>query len=136
MKKQISECTILLVEDELPLVRAIQKKLENHGFEVVTARKAEQALGLLEDVEGIDLIWLDHYLLGKETGLEFVQKVKASEKWKDIPIYLVTNTATQGKIHTYMKLGVDKYYIKAGVRLDEVISEIENQVCNPDIPKD
>ncbi|MEI7424776.1 MAG: response regulator, partial [Candidatus Staskawiczbacteria bacterium] len=56
--------TILVVEDEKPLMDAVKRKLEISGFYVVTARDVEQALGYLEDLEKVDLVWLDHYLLG------------------------------------------------------------------------
>jgi len=123
------DCTILVVEDEAPLLRAIQKKLEASEYDVVTARTVEQALGLMEDVENIDLIWLDHYLLGKDTGLEFVKKIKENKKWEKIPIFLVTNTATASKVHTYIGLGVEKYFVKSSARLDDIISEIDTQIC-------
>lgn len=129
MVKTPKDCTILVVEDELPLARAIQTKLEKSGFGVVTARRVDQALNLMEDLDRVDLIWLDHYLLGKDTGLEFVRQIKESDTWKNTPIYLVTNTATKGKLHTYMRLGVDKYFIKASTRLDDVINQITSEVC-------
>jgi CheY-like chemotaxis protein len=122
-------CTILVVEDEAPLLRAIQKKLETNDYNVVTARTVEQALGLMEDIENIDLVWLDHYLLGKDTGLEFVKKIKENKAWAEIPIFLVTNTATSSKVHTYIGLGVDKYFIKSSARLDDIIDEIDTQIC-------
>ena len=58
--------TILVVEDEKPLLDAIKTKLEKNDFNVLTARSVEQAKNHLMDVEKVDVIWLDHYLLGKE----------------------------------------------------------------------
>jgi DNA-binding NtrC family response regulator len=53
---------ILVIEDERPLLAAVQKKLELNGFETVTARSVEQAMSYLDEVENISAIWLDHYL--------------------------------------------------------------------------
>jgi DNA-binding response OmpR family regulator len=39
-----TEPTILLVEDEMPLLRAVQAKLRGSGFEAVSARTVDQAL--------------------------------------------------------------------------------------------
>lgn len=116
---------ILLVEDERPLLNAIQTKLELNGFDSVSARTVKQALDYLESLSAVDLIWLDHYLLGKEDGIDFVAKVKSVEKWKKIPIFVVSNTATNEKKHTYINLGVDRYYVKSDHRLDEVIKDIK-----------
>ena len=117
--------TILVVEDEKPLMDAVKKKLELCGFYVVTARDVEQALGYLKDLEKVDLVWLDHYLLGKENGLDLVTKMKAEDsKWKKIPIFVVSNTATPDKVQSYLHLGVDKYFTKADYRLDDIIKDI------------
>ena len=121
---------ILVLEDEKPLLTAIKKKLELEGFEVVTARKVEQAEQYLDDLEKVDLIWLDHYLLGKKSGLDFVAKVKTDEKWKMVPIYVISNTATPEKVQAYLSLGVNKYYTKADYRLDDIIKNIKRDINN------
>jgi len=120
------EPVVLVVEDERPLLDAIRIKLEKSGFSVVTARSVEQALNHVKDVGNIDAIWLDHYLLGKESGLDFVVNCKQENSWcKNIPIFVVSNTATPEKVKAYLELGVEKYYVKAEKRLDDVIGEIK-----------
>lgn len=121
---------ILVVEDEKPLQEAIKIKLEKNDFEVVTARAVDQALGFMEDLARVDVIWLDHYLLGKDNGLDFVVKLKNDEKWKMIPIFVVSNTASADKVKTYLELGVEKYYTKADFRLDNIIEEIKKSLIN------
>jgi len=117
--------TILVVEDEKPLMDAIKKKLEICGFYVVTARDIKQAMSYLEDLEKVDLVWLDHYLLGKENGLDLVTRMKnKGSKWKDIHIFVVSNTASPDKVNSYLDLGVDKYFTKADYRLDDIIKDI------------
>lgn len=126
MSKKISDKkNILVVEDELPLQEAIRLKLTSSGFEVVTARSVEQAMNYLQDNVDISVIWLDHYLIGQETGLDFVAKVKNSEKWKKIPLFLVSNTASADKIKTYLSLGINKYFTKSNHRLDDIIVDIK-----------
>lgn len=127
------EITILVIEDERPLIEAIKMKLENNGFTVITARTVEQALNYLEDVENIEAIWLDHYLLGKEDGLDLVSKIKQDgAKWKKLPIFVVSNTATPDKIQSYIQLGISKYYVKAEHRLDGIINEIKLFLDHPE----
>lgn len=129
MNNKSIEKTILVIEDELPLSEAIKTKLENNGFAVVTARTVEQALNYLRDLKHIDAIWLDHYLLGKEDGLDFVTKLKAHDgSWNKIPIFVVSNTASPDEVQKYIRLGITKYYVKAEYRLDEMISEIKSSL--------
>ena len=120
---------ILVVEDEKPLQDAIRIKLEKGGFSVVTARTVEQAWGLLEDIGDIAVVWLDHYLLGKENGLDLVVKIKHSEKFKTIPVFVVSNTATQDKVKCYIALGVSNYYTKSNYRLDQIIKDINEYLA-------
>ena len=119
--------TILVVEDEQVLLDAIKNKLEIYGFNVVTAKSVEQAVDYLNNINKINLVWLDHYLLGTENGLDLVIKMKMDKsKWKKIPIFVVSNTATPEKITSYLGLGVDKYYTKADYKLEDIIKDINN----------
>ncbi len=128
----IGEKTIVVVEDEQPLATAIKTKLEKSGFAVVTSRSVEQTLSYLEDIGIVDAIWLDHYLLGKENGLDFVTKLKAEgSHWQNVPVFVVSNTASPDKVQSYIRLGVNKYYTKSNHRLDEIISDIRSFLENP-----
>lgn len=122
---------ILVVEDELPLLDAIKTKLSLSGFEVVTARTAEQAYAYLEDLD-IKVLWLDHYLLGKDSGLDIVARVKGDEKYKHVPIFVVSNTASPDKVQSYINFGVNKYYVKSDCRLDKIISDINTYLEKPE----
>jgi DNA-binding response OmpR family regulator len=117
--------TILVVEDEKPLLDAIKMKLEKSGFKVMTARSMDQAEEYLSTIPDVKAVWLDHYLLGKGSGLDFVAKLKNNDTWKTIPIFVVSNTASPDKVTSYISLGVDKYYTKSDYRLDQIIADIK-----------
>lgn len=152
-KKTSKKRTILVIEDERPLLEAINAKLEKSGFGVIAARSVEQAfnakleksslgaitvrtiqeaLEYLESLERVDAIWLDHHLLGKEDGLDFVKKFKANGgKWNKIPVFVVSNAASPTTIQSYVQSGVSKYYVKSDHRLDEIIADIEAFLAHP-----
>ena len=118
--------TILIVEDELPLLAVIKKKLKKNGFNTLTARSVKQANKYLDQTKQIDVIWLDHYLLGKESGLDFVAQLKDKDsQQRSIPVFVVSNTATQEKVASYLQLGVSEYYTKADHRLDDIVNDIK-----------
>lgn len=118
--------SILVLEDEMPLSELIKSKLEKEGYDVTTARSVEQAKQYIHDNIRIDLIWVDHYLVGNENGLDFAMwcKDESNEKCKIIPIFIVSNNANSDRIFKYMNLNTDKYFVKANYHLDEIISEI------------
>lgn len=118
---------ILIVEDELPLLNAIKIKMEKNVFNTYSARHVDGALEIIENNE-ISVIWLDHYLLGEENGLDFVSKLKNNEKNKKIPIFVVSNTATPEKVRTYLKLGINSFFTKANNKLEDIIKEIKNSI--------
>jgi len=122
--------TILIVEDEKPLLDAISIKMQKSGYETVSARTVEQALNYLNDIQKIDVIWLDHYLLGKGSGLDFLVRIKESEDYKNIPVFVVSNTASHDKIASYLNLGAVKFYVKAEKKLDKIINDINEYVTN------
>lgn len=125
--------TILVIEDERPLVRVIEAKLEKAGFDVLTARTVDQGLHYMEEINSVDAVWLDHYLLGEKTGLDFVAKLKGPDsKWLNVPIFVVSNTASNGNLQTYMRLGVSKYSVKADHRLDQMTEDIKAFLDKPE----
>ncbi|MFA6525270.1 MAG: response regulator [Patescibacteria group bacterium] len=124
MTEKLVNKTILVLEDEIPLQNAINSKLKSNGFNVITARRVINGIDILENEENVDAIWLDHYLLGKEDGLDFVTKIKNDIRWKSIPIFVVSNTASDHKLRAYLQLGVNKYYTKADNKLEDIIGDI------------
>lgn len=147
IQKSTSKKTVLVIEDERPLLEAINAKLEKSGFTVIAARSVEEAfnanlkknsagaidiesiekaLDYLEGLEKTDAVWLDHHLLGNEDGLDFVKKFKANGgRWNKIPVFVVSNAASPKTIKAYLAAGVSKYYVKSDHRLDEIIKDIE-----------
>jgi CheY-like chemotaxis protein len=131
MSIQNEKKTVLVVEDNQSLLTAIQEKLERNEFAVITARTIEQALIDLGNIPRISAIWLDHYLLGREDGIDFVQKIKQNDSaWKNIPVFVVSNTVGPDKVEIYIRLGVVKYYTKAEMRLDGIVDDIKNHLQN------
>ncbi|HXH27146.1 MAG TPA: response regulator [Candidatus Acidoferrum sp.] len=119
---------ILVVEDEEPLRYAITKKLETYGLEPIGANSVDSALQQLKNNGPIAAVWLDHYLIGTKDGLDFVVSMRSNKEFAKIPVYVVSNTATDAKVSTYIKLGVEKYYVKSDHRLDEIIGDILDNI--------
>jgi CheY-like chemotaxis protein len=119
--------TILVLEDEKPLLFAISTKLKSKGYNVMESRSVEEASIFLKGDECIDAIWLDHYLLGKEDGIDFMSVLKESD-FKNVPVFVVSNTVNPNKIRAYIMMGVVKYYTKAEHRLEEIIADINKSI--------
>lgn len=113
---------ILVVEDEESLLKAIAMKMEKMGAEAIPVRSVKEAKEKLAGTKP-DLVWLDHYLFGGQDGIELLKVLKSKSETRDIPVIVVSNTCSGDKYHDYMDLGINKYYVKSSVRLDQIISE-------------
>lgn len=119
---------ILIVEDESPLLHAIQRKLEDSGFEAIPAKDGKDALDhLMSAPSKPDLIWLDYYLPSMN-GLELLRRVKRHPELRSIPVIVVSNTAGPEKIDAMMELGVEGYFVKVEKRLNEIIKAVQSIV--------
>jgi CheY-like chemotaxis protein len=124
MQEESNAITILLVEDERLLISAITQKLESYGVSVISCNSGENALGKIKNLDKtVDGIWLDYHL-GDMDGIEFMSKMHEYEKWRDVPVFLVSNSATPETMNNMIKLGAKKYYVKAEQRLDSLVEEI------------
>ena len=113
--------SIMVVEDEALLLQAITKKLEVNGFGVVSCKSGEQAIDYLKNMDKKpDAIWLDYYLKDMD-GIVFMTALKALPTCADIPVMVVSNSASDEKVHNMLALGVKKYMLKAQYRLDDLI---------------
>lgn len=116
---------IMIIEDESLLLKAICKKLTLNNFETISATSAKQALDYLSNLtEMPDAIWLDYYL--KDTnGLEFMEELKKNKKWENIPVIVVSNSASPEKVHSMLALGAKKYLLKSQYRLEDIMNVIQ-----------
>ena len=119
--------TILVLEDELTLQTAIKSRLVKSGFSVLLANKVEDAIELLKKSSmNINGVWLDHYLLGSQNGLDFMVELNKNTKWKNIPVFVVTNSVSDDKIAAYEVLGIQKYFVKSNNSLADIVGSIKD----------
>lgn len=129
MDKEQDKHTILVIEDETPLQKAIKLKLELSGFRVLVTDMVDEGLKYLDDQSvRIDAIWLDHYLFGQKNGLDFLAEVKQKRKTQKIPVFVVTNTGGHEKRENYMLFGAQQYYVKAHHGLSEIVEDIIGRI--------
>lgn len=118
----------MVVEDEALLLKAVTKKLDLAGFEVISCTSGIEAMDYLENKgTAPDLIWLDYYL-PDTNGLELAQRLKGDKRWKDIPVILVTNSAGLDKVNRMRELGIETYFVKSDHRLEEIVGEVKKIV--------
>jgi len=114
--------TILLVEDDVFVSDIYQTKISSEGYEVILAENGLEAIKKLEKSIP-DLILLD-IIMPYMDGMETLRKIKSEEKWKKIPIILLTNLSDKEKIEEALGVGADDFLIKSHFTPSEVISKV------------
>ncbi|WP_298037378.1 response regulator [uncultured Desulfuromonas sp.] len=102
--------TILLVDDVELFLEVEKSFLEDSGHTVVTAKSGEEALSKLDRVEP-DLALLDLYL-PEIDGDEVCRRLRAGERWRRLPVIMVTAAGKQEEILKCLDAGCDDYLTK------------------------
>lgn len=123
--EEVKRPKILVLEDERQLAKAVREAFVERGFETIVVSTVEDGIRELKNMPDVDVIWLDHYLLGTQNGLDFVVQLKGNPDWQKIPIFVVSNTASTTNIRSYIQLGVSNYYTKADYDINQIINDIE-----------
>lgn len=109
---------ILVVEDDLALLKGFQYTLKREGFDVICAKTIKEAREIIRNPE-VNLVLLDA-MLPDGDGFDFCREIR--EK-KDIPIIFITACDEEANVVQGLDLGGDDYITKP-IRLNELISRI------------
>jgi two-component system, OmpR family, KDP operon response regulator KdpE len=110
---------ILIIDDEVEIVRALQRSLVAHGYDVQIAENGEKALDVVDKYRP-DLLLLDLGLPGM-SGLEVCKIIRARSPLPPIIIISVKNKERE-KVHA-LDLGADDYVSKP-FGINEVLARI------------
>ncbi|MCD6586432.1 MAG: response regulator [Desulfobacteraceae bacterium] len=112
---------IMLVDDEVPFVETMSKRLVKRGLKVISANSGEEAIVKLDQETQVDVIILDVKMPGMD-GLETLQKIKKKHPLKEV--IMLTGHATIESAIDGMKLGAFDYLMKP-CDIDILISKVD-----------
>jgi len=113
---------LLLVEDDLPLLRMYQVAFRKAGIEVIDAIDGEEGLKKAKTHEPA-LILLD-LVIPKKSGFEVLKELKADPHVAKIPVICLTVLHQEEDIAKCKELGADDYFIKTDIVPDEVVRKV------------
>ncbi len=108
---------VLLVDDSSNMRTIVRNFLEKHfEVEVFQSGNGEEAENLLQECsvmdEPIDILFLD-WMMPKRTGLEVLQSIRSSERFKlDPKVVMLTAETYPEQINACVKYGVSQYLTK------------------------
>jgi two-component system alkaline phosphatase synthesis response regulator PhoP len=99
--------TVLVVEDEVELVRVLRDYLERAGFRVETASSGPEAVSRFQH-QTPDLVLLDLNL----PGMDGLDVARAMRRRSEVPIIMVTARVDEADRLVGLELGADDYVVK------------------------
>ncbi|ACM64579.1 TPA: chemotaxis response regulator CheY [Campylobacter lari] len=103
---------LLVVDDSSTMRRIIKNTLVRLGHkDVLEAEHGVEAWDLLSQNDDIKVLITD-WNMPEMNGLELVKKVRAEEKYADMPIIMVTTEGGKAEVITALKAGVNNYIVK------------------------
>jgi CheY-like chemotaxis protein len=115
----MTKSKILIVEDDLFILKAMRLTFESAGLKVKTCQTAESGLQLISHWIP-DLIVLDVLLPGID-GYAFLRQIKADKKLQNIPVIISSNLSDETK---HDDLGVVDYIVKSELDLNILLAKI------------
>ncbi len=119
MTRTTETATILVVDDEPEILRAVYAGLTAQGYAVQTAINGENAL-YSASAAAPDLVILDVMLPGKLDGLEVCRRLR---EWSDVPVLVLSALGQERQKVKALDLGADDYLTKP-FGMDELTARV------------
>ncbi|WP_049631426.1 Hpt domain-containing protein [Cellvibrio sp. pealriver] len=107
IEEDLSEKTIMVVDDSVTVRKVTGRFLEREGFRVISAKDGVEALQLLQD-HLPDVMLLD-IEMPRMDGFEVAKNIRTSSRLKDLPIIMITSRTGEKHRERAFSLGVNKY---------------------------
>lgn len=110
--------TILIVDDDMDYLYQMRAKVEQFGFETITAEGQKEAETIIETIKP-DLAILDLMMENDDSG--FILAYKIRRRYPEVPIIIATAVTAETGMSFDMNHNDDQQWIKADLMLDKGI---------------
>lgn len=110
LKNKLEPKTLLIIEDDESMQKALVRMLEPEGYVLRIAKDASELTSLLDD-NPVDLILLD-IGLPWINGFEIAEMLKQHRELKSIPLVFVSGQASEEDVKKAFEIGADDFLKK------------------------
>jgi CheY-like chemotaxis protein len=114
---------ILIIDDDNRNIFALKAVLKAKGYDCITATGAVDGIDLLTTDKDISAVLMD-MMMPEMDGYEAIEKIKADQMIKDVPLIAVTAQAMAGDKEKCLEAGADDYISKP-INVDQLLSVLE-----------
>jgi DNA-binding NtrC family response regulator len=112
---------VLLVDDEVPFVETMTKRLSKRDLSIITAFSGEEALEMLSKNRNTDIVILDVKMPGMD-GIETLKKIR--NQFPLMEVIMLTGHATVESAIKGMKLGAFDYLMKP-CEIEQLMAKVQ-----------
>lgn len=110
---------ILVIDDSSFVLKSIENILETKNYTILLSKDPIIGFDIIKKEEKIDLIFLD-LEMPRMNGIEFLEKIKALEKYRDIPVLVLSGNENRENYSKVLKYGaVD--FIRKPFLVEEIL---------------
>jgi len=117
---------VLLVDDEVPFVETMTKRLTKRDLRITSDFKGQEALDKLEEDRSVEVVILDVKMPGMD-GNETLKEIKG--RYPLVEVIMLTGHATVESGIEGMKMGAFDYLMKP-CEMDQLISKVKEAAAN------
>ncbi len=119
----MSRCSgkkVLVVDDDIRNIFALNSLLERHSMQVISANNGQEAIELVDNTEDLSLVLMD-IMMPEMDGYETMRRIRATPKFRTLPIIALTAKAMKGDREKCLEAGASDYVAKP-VNTDQLLS--------------
>jgi CheY-like chemotaxis protein/HAMP domain-containing protein len=102
---------VLLVDDDMRNIYALSASLEEWGCEILLANNGRESLEMLDANPDTDIVLMD-IMMPEMDGYEAMQKIRAQERFKKLPMLALTAKAMRDDRAKCLEAGANDYISK------------------------
>jgi CheY-like chemotaxis protein len=111
---------VLVVDDDARNIFALTSLLENHDVEVLSATNGRQAIDILQNTPGVEMVLMD-IMMPEMDGYETMREIRKDAAFRTLPILALTAKAMKGDREKCLEAGASDYISKP-VNTDQLLS--------------
>jgi DNA-binding response OmpR family regulator len=113
---------VLLVEDDVFVSDVYSTRFKREDCNFVGVENGRDAMKWLEN-NTPDIILLD-IMMPYMNGMEVLEALKKDDRWKHIPVIMLTNLSERENVDGALALGANDYVIKSHFTPSEVVDKV------------
>jgi CheY-like chemotaxis protein len=119
---------ILIIEDDMLMMRVFEKQFRLSGFEVEILTNGEEAVNRLTTLGYTPVAIVLDVMMPKVSGFDVLDSIQKTPALASVPVFVLTNyDSKDGPEHALTK-GATKYFLKSEHDPEEIVAEVKKHV--------